>query len=480
MECNTDETDKTKVGIPNCCKLCHDFAPTVWVVFLVKFHSLLLDFLPYPTQSLISLPIFAFISWKSLGSGRSFVLHLFSFFFLLWSISSPIFSFSDRCFLVIFAKEFQANLFKARVRSVALVVGFVLFLAFANFKLKDAGISLFLFIGSICVTFGCKRSQSHLLNITFDLSSFLIVILIELATTHIIRRHSIGLFFALTIRPKLESQVKLTWTSEAKRLLSFFLINFIFMFVEMWVGFTTNSLGLLSDAFHMLCDNASLFYSAATALVSRQPQTDQFPYGFGRLELVTSFTNGILLLYISFNLLGEGISRLIDPPNIGKDYLILTSIVGLFVNLAGLCFTNDRSGQSVFLRSIFLHVMVDTLGSIAVILSSICIVNFGIFICDPICSGLISLSIFVTAIPLVSDIVDNLMLKASGDLESDRLNAFGHIYELKSWSVRDQIGIVTMKIGRTEIGEWNGSELSDICFYLSEKRIEDATIEIVV
>jgi zinc transporter 5/7 len=301
--------------------------------------------------------------------------------------------------------------------------------------------------------------------------------LIEILSNHNIRHPSIAIFSVMTIRLKFDSFPKLTWTSNAKRLLSFFALNFLFMFVEFWVGIATNSLGLLSDAFHMLCDNASLFYSAVTALVSHQPPTPQFPYGFARLELVTSFTNGVLLLYISFNLLAEAVSRLIDPPEIGQDHLLLVSVLGLLVNTLGLCFTNDTTGDNMFLRSIFLHILVDTLGSVAVILSSICVVKFGIFVCDSICSALIAVSIFGTAIPLIRDVVQTLMLRAPEGLNRVDVAAFGRVDKFNGWEVRDKITVMTVKIGHTTVMEDHQTLMEIITRYVREKGVQNTTIE---
>jgi cation diffusion facilitator family transporter len=316
-------------------------------------------------------------------------------------------------------------------------------------------------------------------GIAFDLASFFLVVLIELLSGQSIRQASVVVFAVLMFRLRIESRPKFTWTSDAKRLLGFFAVNFAFMFVEFWVGLSTNSLGLLSDAFHMLCDNVSLFYSAMTALLSRQPPTAQFPYGFARLELVTSFTNGVLLLYIALNLLAEAISRLIQREDVGGDYLVLTSVLGLLVNLAGLCFTNDTSGENVFLRSIFLHVLVDTLGSIGVILSSICVMKFGIFICDSICSALISLSILGTAIPLVRDVVRGLMLTAPDGIGPPEVSGFGCVERWACWSVKNNIVVMTVKIRLTRGAEVASSLWQVVVRHLREKGILDATIEIV-
>lgn len=52
-----------------------------------------------------------------------------------------------------------------------------------------------------------------------------------------------------------------------------------FMFVEVVVGFLSNSLGLLSDAGHMLFDNMSLVIGLYASYMSKWPADAQFTFG---------------------------------------------------------------------------------------------------------------------------------------------------------------------------------------------------------
>jgi zinc transporter 5/7 len=48
---------------------------------------------------------------------------------------------------------------------------------------------------------------------------------------------------------------------------------------------------------------------------------------------------------------------------------------------------------------VFLHILADTLGSVAVIVSSLCINYFDFYLADPICCFLISVLILAAAVP---------------------------------------------------------------------------------
>jgi zinc transporter 5/7 len=61
---------------------------------------------------------------------------------------------------------------------------------------------------------------------------------------------------------------------DSRNMLIFFTINMIFMFVELGYGVYSNSLGLISDAFHMLSDNISLIVALIATYISMSKEAD--------------------------------------------------------------------------------------------------------------------------------------------------------------------------------------------------------------
>ena len=62
------------------------------------------------------------------------------------------------------------------------------------------------------------------------------------------------------------------------------------------------------------------------------------------------------------------------------------------------------------LTGIFLHVLADTLGSVAVIISSLLIQQFGWLIADPICSLFLAALIFMSVLPFLRQSAQMLLL----------------------------------------------------------------------
>uniref|UniRef100_A0A8B9RE81 Zinc transporter n=1 Tax=Astyanax mexicanus TaxID=7994 RepID=A0A8B9RE81_ASTMX len=119
---------------------------------------------------------------------------------------------------------------------------------------------------------------------------------------------------------------------DSRQIFYFLCLNLAFTFVELFYGVWTNSLGLISDGFHMLFDCSALVLGLFAALMTRWKATRIYSYGYGRVEILSGFINGLFLMVIAFFVFVESISRLIDPPNINTVISVFsTSIIFIFI-----------------------------------------------------------------------------------------------------------------------------------------------------
>merc|ERR1712203_10836 len=207
----------------------------------------------------------------------------------------------------------------------------------------------------------------------------------------------------------------------SRNLLCFLLINLTFAFVELFYGVWTNSLGLISDSFHMFFDCTGLLAGLVATAITKWRANDKYSYGYVRAETLAGFINGLFLLFISFFIFSEAVERLVEPPEVKHERLLPVSIAGFIVNLIGIFIfqhggaghghshgggeshghshgkESDHHGHShggsdsQIMKGVFLHILADTLGSVGVIISAILMHLFGWMIADPICSIFIAI-----------------------------------------------------------------------------------------
>lgn len=280
-----------------------------------------------------------------------------------------------------------------------------------------------------------------------------------LPLTHKDSSRSIG----YKIREKLTGWMRLIFSDRNSRNLFLFLIlNLSFAFVELTYGVWTNSLGLISDSFHMFFDCTGLLAGLAASVITKWKANDKYSYGYVRAEVLAGFVNGLFLLFIAFFIMSEAVERAIEPPEVKHERLFVVSVLGLLVNLVGiyafqhghghshggghghshggksghghshdnhsLLMGNSHGhehshshdvvgGNSQIMRGVFLHILADTLGSVGVIVSAVLMQMFGWMIADPICSMFIAILIALSVLALIKESVQILMQRQPTSLD---------------------------------------------------------------
>ena len=90
---------------------------------------------------------------------------------------------------------------------------------------------------------------------------------------------------------------------------------------------------------------------------------------------------------------------------------------------------------------VYLHVLADTLGSVAVIISSLLIQYKEWYLSDPICSILISLLILGSSVPLIQQTALQLVQRIPNELEGPLQHQLNHIRSNPSVIEIEQINV---------------------------------------
>ena len=134
----------------------------------------------------------------------------------------------------------------------------------------------------------------------------------------------------------------------------------VYFFVEIIVGYMTNSNSLVADSFHMLNDHISLVIALVAIYFTNKkftlPKVDssdsissgkfnsastshhkKYTFGWARAEVLGSLVNAVFLLSLCFSIIIDAIKRFIVPERIENVNLVLiVGGVGLLINLFGL------------------------------------------------------------------------------------------------------------------------------------------------
>ncbi len=215
-----------------------------------------------------------------------------------------------------------------------------------------------------------------------------------------------------------------------------------YMVAEIIGGLAANSLALLADAGHMFSDSAALLLSVFAVWIARRPPTPRRTYGYYRAEILAALINGATLIAISGWIFVEAIHRFSAPPAVQGKLLTMIAVGGLIVNLVGLVILGQGKSDSLNVRGAWLHMLTDTLGSVAAITAGILIWAVGWNWVDPVASALIGLLVIHSAWNLVTEAVAILMESTPGHIDLDEVrNALisvsgtREVHDLHVWTI---------------------------------------------
>lgn len=183
------------------------------------------------------------------------------------------------------------------------------------------------------------------------------------------------------------------------------------MLIEFTGGLWTNSLALLSDSGHMLSDAASLALSLVAMWFAAKPASPMKTYGFYRFEILAALFNGITLFVIAGFIVWEAYGRLTNPPEVASGSMMLIALIGLTANIVS-AWSLMKKGDvrhNVNLRSAYLHILGDALGSVGAIAAGSLMWAFSWYIADPIISVLVALLILKGAWGVIKQTIHILM-----------------------------------------------------------------------
>jgi zinc transporter 5/7 len=217
------------------------------------------------------------------------------------------------------------------------------------------------------------------------------------------------------------------------------------MLIQAFYGWVSGSLGLLSDTVHMFFDCLALVIGLGAAVASKWPTSPEMPFGWGKLNVLAGFGNGIFLMLVSVEFIWEAVEGIMEGTELRHvEELLVVSTLGFLVNMVGLFafghahHGHDHSGHdhshghgNENMHGIYLHIAADAGGSLAVILSTILTLWKPWYLWDPLATIVIAILIFLAAVPLVRESGNKLLLVIPDEVEYGLKNALQELSGLR-------------------------------------------------
>jgi cobalt-zinc-cadmium efflux system protein len=191
----------------------------------------------------------------------------------------------------------------------------------------------------------------------------------------------------------------------------------LFVLVEFFAGIRAHSLALLSDAGHNFTDALALLLAWFGFYLQAKPANETKTYGYHRAGVLTAFINALTLVAIAAWIFYESYTRLIRPQPVHETIMMAVAAAGLVLNggiMWGLRFARHHD---INIRSAFVHMLGDLLGSFGIVAGAIAIRYTGWIQIDPILSILIGALIVWTAWDIIRESLNILLEGLPSGLE---------------------------------------------------------------
>ncbi|MCX6175087.1 MAG: cation diffusion facilitator family transporter [Ignavibacteriales bacterium] len=248
------------------------------------------------------------------------------------------------------------------------------------------------------------------------------------------------------------------------RLIITMLLNFVITVVQIVGGIISGSLALISDALHNFSDGIAVILSYIAIKLKQKDNSHRHTFGLKRAEILAAVINSAVLIIIYFFLFYEAVARFLEPHKIEAVTMTIIAFIGLVANIIGTLLLKRDAKNSINIRSSYVHLLGDSVSSVAVIFGGIAIAVWNVMWIDPLLTVLIGIYIIKQSYDILSEAIHVLMEGAPTDLSlSEIKNAVekfpkvDDIHHIHVWTVGDNdihleahVNVNDMKISESD------------------------------
>jgi cobalt-zinc-cadmium efflux system protein len=183
----------------------------------------------------------------------------------------------------------------------------------------------------------------------------------------------------------------------------------IFVVIEAAAGVHARSLALLSDAGHNFTDTLALILAWVANYLETKPANEIKTYGYQRAGVLSAFVNALTLAALAAWILYESVVRLRNPVPVEQGVMIAVAALGVVLNGGIMWALRAARRRDLNVRSAFMHMLGDAVGSLAIIGGGVAIYYTGWVQIDPALSIVIAALIVWTAWDIIHESLNILL-----------------------------------------------------------------------
>jgi cobalt-zinc-cadmium efflux system protein len=182
----------------------------------------------------------------------------------------------------------------------------------------------------------------------------------------------------------------------------------LYVVATLYFGVRAHSLALISEAGHNASDMLAIILSFVAVYFQGRPANDSKTFGYQRAGVLAAFVNAVTLIVLSAWIAISAIQRLYAPVAVEPKLMMIVAAAGVLMN-GGIALMLWKFSGDVNIRSVFLHMLGDTLSTAAVIAGGAGILFTHLQWIDPVLSLVIAGMILYSSWAIVRETLNILL-----------------------------------------------------------------------
>ena len=215
----------------------------------------------------------------------------------------------------------------------------------------------------------------------------------------------------------------------------------LYVAATLFFGIRAHSLALISEAGHNASDSLAIILSFVAVYFQARPATERKTFGYQRAGVLAAFVNALTLMVLAAWIALSAIHRLYAPVTVEPRLMMYVAVAGVLMNGAIAALLWKFSGD-VNIRSVFIHMLGDTLSTAAVIAGGAAILFTHMQWIDPVLSLIIAGMILWSSWGIVRETL-NILLEGTprslslADIRASMAAVPGvaNVHDLHVWSL---------------------------------------------
>ena len=156
--------------------------------------------------------------------------------------------------------------------------------------------------------------------------------------------------------------------------------------------------------------------------LKEKKNSEKHTFGFKRAEILAAVINSSVLVAVAFYLFYESALRFFEPAEIDSHVMTIVAAIGLIPNIIGAFLLKRDSSSSMNIKSSYLHLVSDSVFSVAVILGGLAITYWQVFWIDPLLTIVIGIYIIRESYFIIKD-ATHILMEGAPDIPVENIEA---------------------------------------------------------